>query len=407
MPIDPNIAMSYKPVGLDIAGAMQAAEERKLMQSRNALAGAQQASAQDELNNALAARRYAGSADLNDPQNAMRLFGFGKAGGDMFQSLQAGRASSAAARKSQLEASGVKAGQYRQALAFVDSPNAAMEWLQAHHDDPDMQDSPVARMPLDVALSRIPQDPAGFQQWKQQAALGIDKYIERTTMTAEQQSMATDRAEQRGISRGQLSVAQRNAAVNEAAEARQAANVGASIPPKDRQKRDAAFPQASAGLRGAVNEIDTLRADLLALRALPGLAGITGAIEGRLPSLKGSSSLAQAKLDKILARGQFRELQNMRNNSPTGGALGAISDRENASLRSAFASLDQRQKLADFQKAIDEAVAQLDFSKGNITQAFEDTYAYRQGAAPAGAPAAPAVAGPRKTKSGVTYTVEE
>jgi hypothetical protein len=262
-------------------------------------------------------------------------------------------------------------------------------------------------MPLDVALSRIPQDPAGFQQWKQQAALGIDKYIERTTMTAEQQSMADDRAEQRGISRGQLSVAQRNAAVNEAAEARQAANVGASIPPKDRQKRDAAFPQASAGLRGAVNEIDTLRADLLALRALPGLAGITGAIEGRLPSLKGSSSLAQAKLDKILARGQFRELQNMRNNSPTGGALGAISDRENASLRSAFASLDQRQKLADFQKAIDEAVAQLDFSKGNITQAFEDTYAYRQGAAPAGAPAAPAVAGPRKTKSGVTYTVEE
>ena len=193
MPIDPNIAMSYKPVGLDIAGAMQAAEERKLMQSRNALAGAQQAAAQDELNNALAARRYASGADLNDPQNAMRLFGFGKAGGDMFQSLQAGRASSAAARKSQLEASGVKAGQYRQALAFVDNPNAAMEWLQAHHDDPDMQDSPVARMPLDVALSRIPQDPAGFQQWKQQAALGIDKYIERNTMTAyEARPVATE-----------------------------------------------------------------------------------------------------------------------------------------------------------------------------------------------------------------------
>ena len=193
MPIDPSIAMSYKPIGLDIAGAMQAAEERKLMQSRNALAGAQQASAQDELNNALAARRYAGGADLNDPQNAMRLFGFGKAGGDMYQSLQAGRASSAAARKSQLEASGVKAGQYRQALTFVNTPQAAMEWLQAHHDDPDMQDSPVARMPLDVALSRIPQDPAGFQQWKQQAALGIDKYIERNTMTAyEARPVATE-----------------------------------------------------------------------------------------------------------------------------------------------------------------------------------------------------------------------
>ena len=255
--------------------------------------------------------------------------------------------------------------------------------------------------------------PAAQQQVMRDSAAAIAEF-NRQNLTAEQQSMATDRAAGREISRGQLDVskgqlgvAERNAAVNEAAEARQAANVGASIPPKDRQKRDAAFPQASAGLRGAVNEIDTLRADLLALRALPGLAGITGAIEGRLPSLKGSSSLAQAKLDKILARGQFRELQNMRNNSPTGGALGAISDRENASLRSAFASLDQRQELADFQRAIDDAVAQLDFSKGNITQAFEDTYSYRQGAAPAGAPAAPAVAGPRKTKSGVTYTVEE
>jgi hypothetical protein len=185
--------MSYKPVGLDIAGAMQAADERKLMQSRNALAGAQQASAQDELNNALAARRYAGSADLNDPQNAMRLFGFGKAGGDMFQSLQAGRASSAAARKSQLEASGVKAGQYRQILPFVNSPKDAALWLQMHHDDPDMADSPVARMPLDVALSRIPQDPAGFQQWKQQTALGIDEYIKRNTMTAyEARPVATE-----------------------------------------------------------------------------------------------------------------------------------------------------------------------------------------------------------------------
>jgi hypothetical protein len=93
-------------------------------------------------------------------------------------------------------------------------------------------------MPLDVALSRIPQDPAGFQQWKQRAALGIDKYIERTTLTAEQQSMATDRAEQRGISRGQLSVAQRNAAVNEAAERRQASS-GAALSPAEAARQRA------------------------------------------------------------------------------------------------------------------------------------------------------------------------
>ena len=407
MPIDPSIAMSYKPIGLDIAGAMQAAEERKLMQSRNALAGAQQASAQDELNNALAARRYAGGADLNDPQNAMRLFGFGKAGGDMYQSLQAGRASSAAARKSQLEASGVKAGQYRQALTFVNTPQAAMEWLQAHHDDPDMQDSPVARMPLDVALSRIPQDPAGFQQWRQQAALGIDEYIKRTTMTANEQSLETDRAEQRGISRGQLKVSQRNAAVNEAAEARQAANVDAPLAPKERQKREAAYPKASAAFRSATTELDTQIKDLEFLRNHPGLSGITGLVYGNTPAITADAREAKALLKTILARGGFQALASLRAASPTGGAVGNVSDTEGRYLRDSYAPLDTSQDTDSFQRGLDRAIAQAKSSKLNIQQAYDDTYSYRQGAAPAGAPAAPAAAGPRKTKSGVTYTVED
>ena len=404
MPIDPSIAMSYKPVGLDVMGAMQAAEERKLMQSRNALAGAQQAAAQDELNNALAARRYAGSADLNDPQNAMRLFGFGKAGGDMFQSLQAGRASSAAARKSQLEASGVKAGQYRQALAFVDNPNAAMEWLQAHHDDPDMQDSPVARMPLDVALSRIPQDPAGFQQWKQQAALGIDKYIERTTMTAEQQSMAEDR----GIGRTETERHNRaTEGIQSQTEARQAANVDAPLAPKERQKREAAYPKASAAFRSATTELDTQIKDLEFLRNHPGLSGITGLVYGNTPAITADAREAKALLKTILARGGFQALASLRAASPTGGAVGNVSDTEGRYLRDSYAPLDTSQDTDSFQRGLDRAIAQAKSSKLNIQQAYDDTYSYRQGAAPAGAPAAPAAAGPRKTKSGVTYTVED
>lgn len=204
------------------------------------------------------------------------------------------------------------------------------------------------------------------------------------------------------VSRGNLKVAQDRLALDQSK-----IGTGTELAPKERQNREAAFPKASAGFKGAINEIDTLRKDLLDLQSHRGLSGITGAIEGRLPSMSAGSTSAQALLNKILARGQFRELQNMRNNSPTGGALGAISDRENASLRAAFGALDQAQSKEDFQKAINDIISQLDFSKGNITQAFEDTYSYRQGAAPAGAPAAPAAAGPRKTKSGVTYTVED
>lgn len=207
---------------------------------------------------------------------------------------------------------------------------------------------------------------------------------------------------QLGVSQGNLEVARDRLKFDQSK-----LGTGVELAPKERQNREATFPKASAGLKGAINEIDTLRKDLLDLQSHRGLSGITGAIEGRLPSMSAGSTSAQALLNKILARGQFRELQNMRNNSPTGGALGAISDRENASLRAAFGALDQAQSKEDFQKAINDIISQLDFSKGNITQAFEDTYSYRQGAAPAGAPAAPAVAGPRKTKSGVTYTVEE
>ena len=98
-------------------------------------------------------------------------------------------------------------------------------------------------------------------------------------------------------------------------------------------------------------------------------------------------------LNKILARGQFRELQNMRVNSPTGGALGNISDTEGKRLREAFGAFDQTQGKEDFQKSIDDAINQLQFSKQNIAGAFNDTYSYRSG----GASATPAASIPTVT----------
>lgn len=162
-----------------------------------------------------------------------------------------------------------------------------------------------------------------------------------------------------------------------------------ALDPKEQRNREAKFPQASAAFRSANNEIDTLIKDLQNLSNHPGLEDITGGIEGRMPSLLPKATAAQALLDKIMARGQFRELQNMRNSSPTGGALGNVSNKENEALRAAFAALDQRQGDADFRAAIRDAISQLEFSKGNIAQAFDETYAYRQGAAPAAPAAAP------------------
>jgi hypothetical protein len=231
--------------------------------------------------------------------------------------------------------------------------------------------------------------PAAQQQVMRDSAAAIAEF-NRQNLTANEKSLEADRAEQRGISRGQLSVAQRNAAVNEAAEARLSSNLEAPLAPKERQKREAAYPKASAAFRGTTTELDTQIKDLKALRDHPGLSGITGLVYGRTPAITGAGREASAILKTILARGGFQELAKMRANSPTGGALGNVSDTEGRYLRDSYASFDTTQDTPSFQRAIDRAIAQAESSKLNIQQAYDDTYSYRQGAAPAGDAGKPA-----------------
>ncbi len=67
---------------------------------------------------------------------------------------------------------------HRDSLAGVNDPQTAAAWLQSGYTDPVIGKRMASLAPLEQAISRIPQDPAGFQQWKQQAALGATKYIE-------------------------------------------------------------------------------------------------------------------------------------------------------------------------------------------------------------------------------------
>lgn len=147
---------------------------------------------------------------------------------------------------------------------------------------------------------------------------------------------------------------------------------------KERNKRDAAFEKSSAALRGATNDIKTLVADLERLKNHPGLPAITGGLEGRVPSFGKDATAAQSLLDKILARGQFRTLQALRDASPTGGAVGNVSDAEGKALRDSFAALNQTQQDEDFRDQLDAAIADLKFAERNITETFDDTYSYRK-----------------------------
>jgi hypothetical protein len=162
-----------------------------------------------------------------------------------------------------------------------------------------------------------------------------------------------------------------------------------SLTPKERQSREAKFPQATSAVKTFETTSNTLIKDLETLAKHPGLGSITGIAAGRLPGITSAGREAEALFDKISARGGFQELQNMRQASPTGGALGNVSNQEGAQLRQAFAALDRRQDAASVRKAISDAINQIRASQQTIKEAYDMTYEYKQGGGAAPVPAAP------------------
>lgn len=78
-----------------------------------------------------------------------------------------------------------------------------------------------------------------------------------------------------------------------------------------------------------------------------------------------------ATLDTIKANMGFEELNQMRQNSPTGGALGAVTERELQFLQSVVASLDQAQSPQQLKQNLDIIAGQM----RGMRQRLEDAYA--------------------------------
>lgn len=151
------------------------------------------------------------------------------------------------------------------------------------------------------------------------------------------------------------------------------------LAPKELQKRNADFPAAKSAVEGYETKADNFVKDLQALRDHPGLADITGIAAGRLPGLTKEGRAAQALYDKIVAKGGFQALQDLRAASKTGGALGNVSNQEGKQLVQSFAAIDRRQDAPDVQAAIDQAIADVEGSKTRMREAFDTTYEYKLG----------------------------
>ncbi len=108
----------------------------------------------------------------------------------------------------------------------------------------------------------------------------------------------------------------------------------------------------------------------------PNLDTIVGNIQGNIPETalgvtsQGAAN-ALALYNTLLVRGGFAELQNLRDASLTGGALGQISDRENVMLQQAAATLARTQDEATFRQNLRDYINELRASKQRVEQAWE------------------------------------
>ena len=179
MALDPNIALGVRPIELP----NQLAKYAQLSQIQNA----QQANQLNQMQMAEYARtraeeegtrNFLGKADLTDPKvRAQLLTGYGKSGREIYGKLSE-------AEKAQTEEAARRAklmqdtqSMYQNISGIISNKADAVKFLSTVVNDPALKDSPLAKIPLMQQVARIPEDPAGLDDWKKQFALGATKYI--------------------------------------------------------------------------------------------------------------------------------------------------------------------------------------------------------------------------------------
>ena len=160
------------------------------------------------------------------------------------------------------------------------------------------------------------------------------------------------------------------------------------LPPKEIQARESKFPAATSAVKTFESSAEKLAVDLERLATHPGLSGISGLVYGRTPAITKDARAAQALYDSIVARGGFQELQNMRASSPTGGALGNVSNQEGQYLRDAFAPINRTQDTTDLSRSLKDAAVAARTSKQRVRDAYDMTYEYKTGGSVAPKPSA-------------------
>jgi len=206
MAVDPSIALGVKP--LEVANPFtqyaQVAQLQGVQQANqlNQMKMEEYGRARQEEDSI---RNYLANKELGAPETRNGLMQFGKTGLEYSKLMSEQDKARADIQEKQMKIAADKTAMFKDALADVNTPQQAAAWIAAQHQDSDLKPIVSSMRPLDQALAAIPTDPKGFADWKAKNALGMSKFIERSTMTASEKANL-------GVAQGHLQLARETAA---------------------------------------------------------------------------------------------------------------------------------------------------------------------------------------------------
>jgi hypothetical protein len=325
------------------------------------------------------------------------------AGLENIYNIEQQRAAQAQAAQKEQEAAALKALSPAIAAVFSDPSDAGLDAALGlvpaqFRDAAEAQLNQIRALPdvgrrKDLIRAGLVQDEAGrtlLAQLEPTAAQRMTADIQRGQLDVSRQRLAMEESQlgmpapMSAADQARIELEERRVRIAEEEAAAKAA-MPEGMDPKVKLKLDQAYPQATRALQSSVTSLDQDIQDVEKLLADDvGLKAVTGYLGAYTPNVFKDATRAQALLDKIMSGAGFSALQAMRDASPTGGALGNVSNQEGSKLEKSVAAFSQAQEYGDFRNALRQYLIDLKTAQGNVQSAFDETYSYRGDAPSAG-----------------------
>lgn len=135
-----------------------------------------------------------------------------------------------------------------------------------------------------------------------------------------------------------------------------------------------AYAKQKSALKSVTQSLENLERKVTQLKQHPGTERIFG-VMGAFPNIPGGdASDAEAIKNSIIAQLGIKTLSDMRAASPTGGAVGQVSEKEWPILQSAITSLEKAQSYEQALMAADEILNSIARSKKDMQEGFDSEY---------------------------------